>query len=58
MVDTTDDPKSLDGPYSYDVEPLACNGAQYVRCELCKREVVPADPDILTHHPACPESDG
>jgi len=29
-------------------------GAEYARCTYCEREVVPADPDRLTHRSDCP----
>jgi len=57
MSEYTPTTQSTDGPYVYDHEPLAQGGARYVRCELCGREVIPADPRRLLHTSDCPEAD-
>jgi len=39
---------------TYHREVPDVGGARYARCTYCDREVVPADPDRLTHRSDCP----
>jgi hypothetical protein len=39
---------------TYHREVPDVGGARYARCTYCEREVVPADPDRLTHRSDCP----
>jgi hypothetical protein len=50
-TDTADEPA-----YSYHYEPPAVGGAQYVRCEHCGRECVPANLESVLHTEDCPEA--
>jgi len=49
--------KKNEAEYTYHVEPPEQGGARYVRCEGCGREVIPADPDLIQHPSACPNSE-
>lgn len=42
--------------FTYHFEPPEQGGEEYVRCEGCGREVVPADPDRILHKEGCPNS--
>lgn len=42
--------------YTYHREPARIGGARYVRCELCGRESVPANPDRILHERECLEA--
>jgi hypothetical protein len=46
----TDDAPTI----TYHTEARAQGGRRYARCEHCRRESVPADPDRLTHADDCP----
>jgi hypothetical protein len=39
---------------TYHREVPDVGGARYARCTYCEREVVPADPERLTHRSDCP----
>lgn len=52
-----DGTKQPEANYTYHVEPPEQGGARYVRCEGCGREVIPADPDLLSHPDWCRNSD-
>lgn len=51
------DAEQKEASYTYHVEPPEQGGAKYVRCEGCGREVIPANPDNLTHPDNCPNSE-
>lgn len=48
------DTEQKEASYTYHIEPPEQGGARYVRCEGCGREVIPADPDRLSHPETCP----
>ena len=48
---------TTDVQYTYHTEPPAVGGAEYVRCETCGVECVPAEPDRLSHRDGCPHGD-
>lgn len=48
------DGEQKEASYTYHVEPPEQGGARYVRCVGCGREVIPADPDRLSHSETCP----
>lgn len=48
------DAEQKEASYTYHVEPPEQGGARYIRCEGCGREVIPANPDRLSHPETCP----
>ena len=45
-----------DSGYTYHTEPPEVGGAQYVRCQECGSESIPAEPERVLHEPECSEA--
>lgn len=43
-----------DAGYTYHYEPARQGGRQYIRCEHCGRESIPAKPPRVLHREDCP----